>query len=60
MALDPVHYAWMVGRLATMAIIYNTYVSYAHDTTRACLSLLYLGLCRLVKRLSASDIHNPH
>jgi len=28
--------AWMVGGLATMAIIYNTNVSSAHDTMRAC------------------------
>jgi len=42
-----------------MAIIYNTNVSYAHDTTRAC-RLLYLDLCRSVERLSASDVHNPH
>jgi len=43
-----------------MAIIYNTHVLYAHDTTRACLSLLCLGLCWLVERLSASDVHNSH
>ena len=42
-----------------MAIVYNTHVSYAHDTTRAYLSLLCLGLCRLVECLSASDVHNP-
>ena len=36
-----------------MAIIYNTNVSYAHDTTRAC---RYLGLCRSVERLSVSDV----
>ena len=45
--------AWMVGGLATMAIIYNTNVSYAHDTTRA---LLCLGLCRSGERLSVSDV----
>ena len=39
-----------------MAIIYNTNISYAHDTTHACLSLLYLGLCRSVERLSVSDV----
>ena len=39
-----------------MAIIYNTNVSYAFDTTRACRSLLCLGLCRSVERLSASDV----
>ena len=39
-----------------MAIIYNTNVSYAHDTTRAWLSLLHLGLCRSVERLSVSDV----
>jgi len=48
--------AWMVGGLATMAIIYNTNISYAHDTTRACLSLLCLGLCQSVERLSASNV----
>ena len=39
-----------------MAIIYNTNVSYAHDTTRAC---RYLGLCRSVdsvERLSVSHV----
>jgi len=48
--------AWMVGGLATMAIIYNTNISYAHDTTRAC---RYLGLCRSVdsvERLSVSHV----
>ena len=39
-----------------MAIINNTNISYAHDTTRACLSLLYLGLCRSVEHLSVSNI----
>ena len=34
-----------------MAIIYNTNVSYAHDTV-----LLYLGLCRSVERLFVSDV----
>ena len=28
--------AWMVCGLTTMAKIYNTNISYAHDITRAC------------------------
>jgi len=39
-----------------MAIIYNTNISYAYDTTHACLSLLYLGLCQPAERLSVSDV----
>jgi len=39
--------------LATIAIIYNTNISYAYDTMRACLSLLYLGLFQPVERLLA-------
>jgi len=45
--------AWMVGGLATMAIIYNTNVSYALNTMRA---FRYLGLCLSVERLSVSDV----
>ena len=40
-----------------MAIIYNTNISYAYDTTRACLSLLYLGLCPSVERLFVRDVN---
>jgi len=57
--------AWMVGGLATMAVIHNTNVSCAHDTMHVCryfvsacagqLSLLCLGLCWSVEHLSASD-----
>jgi len=46
----------VMSPMATMAIIYNTNISYAYDTTRACLSLLYLGLCQPVERLSVSDV----
>jgi len=42
--------------LATIAIIYNTNISYAYNTMRACLSLLYLGLFQPVERLSVSDV----